>query len=238
METSSFMSVKLVSSSTCYTNNECLWVQWCEYVHELKDGMFFLFNEAEPSLMEHSSFQRYLHYCTNEKHSLFVLYNIQVDLCHFDWKIQLSKQTECRPTIFNCEITPVSLLVGLLDSTVTMCVLYSYYETRRSRMLVMLLIIMTCSNTAVLPKTRVRSDVFNQLLLFNPKRPIARWQCNGTFKWNGKAWWVTQRAMVLLFAITWRTILQSNGKDLLGCYIIAARHWQSGRSATELKSVF
>ena len=37
--------------------------------------------------------------------------------------------------------------------------------------------------------------------------------------WNEKARWVTQRAMVLLFAIKWRTILQSNGKDLLGCYI-------------------
>ena len=34
----------------------------------------------------------YSHHCTH-KHSLFVLYNIQVDLCHFDWKIQLSKQT-------------------------------------------------------------------------------------------------------------------------------------------------
>ena len=24
-----------------YTNIECLCVQWCEYVHELKDGMFY-----------------------------------------------------------------------------------------------------------------------------------------------------------------------------------------------------
>ena len=37
--------------------------------------------------------------------ALFVLYNIQVDLCHFDWRIQLSKQTKHRPTISNCDIT-------------------------------------------------------------------------------------------------------------------------------------
>ena len=55
--------------------------------------------------------------------------------------------------------------------------------------------------------------------LFHPKSTIARWQrAMVLFGWNEKAWWVTQRAMALLFAITWRTIHQSNGKDLLGCY--------------------
>ena len=67
---------------------ECLWVQWCEYVHELKDGMFYSTRRSRvewniPAFNEWT----YSHHCTNEKHSLFVLYNIQVDLCHFDWKI-------------------------------------------------------------------------------------------------------------------------------------------------------
>ena len=177
------------------THNECLWVQWCEYVHELKDGMFYSTRRSRvewniPAFNEWT----YSHHCTNEKHSLFVLYNIQVDLCHFDWKIQLSKQTKRRPTLFNC----------------------------KSRMLVMLLI-MPCSNTAALPNTRARNDVFTQLFSFHPKSTIARWQrAMVLFGWNEKARWVTQRAMVLLFAITWRTILQSNGKDLLGCYINSA----------------
>ena len=69
-------------------------MQWCEYVHELKDGMFYSTRRSRvewniPAFNEWT----YSHHCTNEKHSLFVLYNIQVELCHFDWKKQLSKQT-------------------------------------------------------------------------------------------------------------------------------------------------
>ena len=94
-------------------------------VHELKDGMFYSTRRSRvewniPAFNEWTC----SHHCTNEKHSLFVLYNIQVDLCHFDWKIQLSKQTKRRPTIFNC----------------------------RSRMLEILLIFMPCSNTCCVTK--------------------------------------------------------------------------------------
>ena len=72
-----------------------------------------------------------------------------------------------------------------------MCFLYSYFETRRSRMLVILLI---CLAVTLLHYQRHAHAVMFLLSSF----------VHGTF----------------LFAITWRTILQSNGKDLLGCYII------------------
>ena len=128
------------------------WVQWCKYVQELKAGM-----SASLDGTFQLSTWKYLHWCTNEKHSLFVyIYNIQVDLCHFDWKLQLSKQTKRRPTIFNCENYTRFFWVGLLDSTVTMWVLYSYFETRRHWMYVPCTIdyrIWPCSNTA-LPKTQ------------------------------------------------------------------------------------
>ena len=153
------------------------WKMECSIQRGELNGVFQL------STNEHN----YSHHCTNEKHSLFVLYNIQVDLCHFDWKIQLSKQTKCRPPICNC----------------------------RRRMLVILLICL-----AALRKTTRTQWCFYSTFSFHPKSTIARWQrAMVLFGWNEKARWVTQRAMVLLFAITWRTILQSNGKDLLGCYI-------------------
>ena len=135
-------------------------------VHELKDGMFYStrWSRVEWNIPAFNEWT-YLHYCTNEKHSLFVLYNIQVDLCHFDWKIQLSKQTKRRPTIFKCEITPVSFWVGLLDSTVTMCILDSYFEIRRSRMLVFWLI---CLAVTLLRYQRHAHAVMFLLCFFIP----------------------------------------------------------------------
>ena len=79
----------------------------------------------------------------------------------------------------------------------------------------------SCSNTCCVTKDTRTQWCFYSAFSFHPKSTIARWQrAMVLFGWNEKARWVTQRAMVLLFAITWRTILQSNGKDLLGCYII------------------
>jgi hypothetical protein len=168
--------------------------------------------------MEYSSFQRMQIFALLHEWKIFIIRFIQVDLCHFDWKIQLSKQTKRRPTIFTCEITPVSLWVDLLDSTVTMCVLYSYFETRRSRTLVILLI---CLAVTLLRYQRHAHAVMFLLSFFVPSE---KYYCTLQraivhFGWNEKARWVTQRALVLLFAITWRTILQSNDKDLLGCYV-------------------
>ena len=130
-----------------------------------------LFNEAEPNWMEHSCFQRMKIFALllNEKDSLFVLYKIQVDLCHFDWRIQLSKQTKRRPTIFNCEITPV-LLGQPVGFNRTMCVLYSYFETRQRRMYV------PCSNTAALPKTCARGCFYSACnSTFQMERKKTRW---------------------------------------------------------------
>ena len=51
-----------------YTNNECLWVQWYKYFHEVKDEMF---HSTRRSRVEWniSSFTKwkYLFHCTNEK---------------------------------------------------------------------------------------------------------------------------------------------------------------------------
>ena len=53
---------------TYYTNNECLWVQWYKYFHEVKDEMF---HSTRRSRVEWtiSSFTewKYLFHCTNEK---------------------------------------------------------------------------------------------------------------------------------------------------------------------------
>ena len=94
--------------------------------------------------------RKYLHYCTNEKHSLFVLYSIQVDICHFDWRIQLSKQTKLRPTIFNWDVTPVSfgLSCWIQQWQCAFCTaILRHTDTE-------------CMCHSVTPKTRARIDVF------------------------------------------------------------------------------
>ena len=114
------------------------------------------------STNEHNS-----HYCTNEKHSLFVVYNIQVDLFF-------------------------SILIGgyKFQNKQSVC-----FETRKH------LNMCFAVYTAALPKTRTQWCFYSL--------------CNSTFRMERKMRrWVTQRAIVLLFAITWRTSLH-----LLGCYI-------------------
>ena len=91
----------------------------------------------------------------------------------------------------DCEITAVSFGSACL----TMCILYSCSETRSCRV--------PCSNTAALPKTRTRSDVFawRAIVLFgwNEKCMLSDVACNSTFicqhvtdnppiKWQGSAW--------------------------------------------------
>ena len=126
------------------------------------------------------------HHCTNEKHSLFVLFNIQVDLCHFDWKIQLSKQTKRRPTIFNCRIQMLVLVILLiLFLAVT---LLRYKDTRRQ----------WC---------------FYSAFSFHPKSTVSDSACNGTFicyhvtdnppiKWQGYAWVLYNMLYPVLYQTT------------------------------------
>ena len=112
----------------------------------------------------------YSHHFTNKKHSLFVLYNIQVDLCHFDWKIQLSKQS-------------VGLKFLIVEAE---C--YKFYK-----------FLCLAVTPAALPKARARSDVFTQLFRMERKNTVSDSACNGTFicyhvtdnppiKWQGSAW--------------------------------------------------
>ena len=51
-----------------YTNNECLWVQWYKYFHEVKDEMFHSTRRSQVE-WNISSFTewKYLFHCTNEK---------------------------------------------------------------------------------------------------------------------------------------------------------------------------
>ena len=51
-----------------YTNNECLWVQWYKYFHEVKDEMFHSTRRRRVE-WNISSFTewKYLFHCTNEK---------------------------------------------------------------------------------------------------------------------------------------------------------------------------
>ena len=58
-----------------YTNNECLWVQWYKYFHEVKDEMF---HSTRRSRVEWniSSFTewKYLFHCMNEKNIHYLFY--------------------------------------------------------------------------------------------------------------------------------------------------------------------
>ena len=57
-----------------YTNNECLWVQWYKYFHELKDE---LRGEADLNGIFHiSPNENVCSIARMRKHSLFVLYNL------------------------------------------------------------------------------------------------------------------------------------------------------------------
>ena len=108
-----------------------------------------------------------------------------------------------------------------------MCRLYSYFETHKPN--ASNFTNMPCSNTA--GYQRLAHAVMFLLSCFVQTEKnfctLGLPACQHAivlFGWNEKARWMTQCAMVLLFAITWRTLLQSNGnmngKDLLGCYII------------------
>ena len=58
-----------------YTNNECLWVQWYKYFHEVKDEMFHSMRQSRVE-WNISSFTewKYLFHCTNENiHYLFYI---------------------------------------------------------------------------------------------------------------------------------------------------------------------
>ena len=119
-----------------------------------------LFNEAEPSWMEHSSFHQMNIFAPLYEWKTFIIcfIIIQVDLCHFDWKIQLSKQTKRRPTIFNC----------------------------RSRMLVMLLI---CLAVTLLRYQRHAHAVMFLLSFFVPSEKFhcTLAACNGNFRMERKS---------------------------------------------------
>ena len=58
-----------------YTNNECLWLQWYKYFHEVKDEMF---HSTRRSRVEWniSSFTewKYLFHCTSEKNIHYLFY--------------------------------------------------------------------------------------------------------------------------------------------------------------------
>ena len=81
----------------CMDNNECLWVQWYEYFHELTDlECSIQRGEAELNGTFKICQRMKIFVPLNEwKHSLFVLYNVQIDLCHlvggllgrYVWKI-------------------------------------------------------------------------------------------------------------------------------------------------------
>ena len=129
----------------------------------------------------------YSHHCTNEKHSLFVLYNIQVDLCHFDWKIQLSKQTKRRPTIFNCRSR---MLVILL-----ICLAVTLLRYQRHAHAVMFLL----SFFVPSEKYHCTLAACNGTFRMERKSTVSDSACNGTFicyhvtdnppiKWQGSAW--------------------------------------------------
>ena len=74
-----------------YTNNEWLWVQWYRYFHEVKDRMFYSTRRSQVE-KKISSFTewKYMYHRTNERHSLFVLYNIKNIFCHLECKINLN----------------------------------------------------------------------------------------------------------------------------------------------------
>ena len=174
-----------------YTHNECLWVQWCEYVHELKDGMFYSTRRSRvewniPAFNEWT----YSHHCTNEKHSLFVLYNIQVDLCHFDWKTQLSKQTKRRPTIFDSIIRMLVVLVILLILFLAVTLLR--YKDAHAVMFLLSFFVPS-------EKYHCTLAACNGTFRMERKSTVSDSACNGTFicyhvtdnppiKWQGSAW--------------------------------------------------
>ena len=60
-----------------YINNECLWVQWYKYFHEVKDEMFHStrWSRVEWNISSFTEWKYLFHWTNEKKHSLFVLYN-------------------------------------------------------------------------------------------------------------------------------------------------------------------
>ena len=134
----------------------------------------------------------------------------------FDWRIQLSKQTKLRlrPTIFNCEITPVSFgsACWIQQSQWVLCTAILRHVNAQC---------MCLAVTLLRYQRHAHADVFTQLAIvlfgWNEKCNMSDSACNSTFicyhvtynppiKWQGSAWVLYKWFYWLLTNFCWTVI--------------------------------